>query len=178
MKRDRNLFPGIDRRTHCVRLFVSQVPAGCDLLRIRRISASNVPPRLSEIEIQVACDVTNPLLGPLGATTVYGPQKGVTSAEQHQLLESGLANLSALWRRDLASPSDIAAMPGGGAAGGLGAGLVAFCHAKLRSGVELVATQVKLADAIRGANLVITGEGKIGTTAPACLLQNCAFLDI
>lgn len=121
--------------------------------------------------------MTNPLLGPLGATSVYGPQKGVATAEQHQLLEDGLTNLSALWIRDLASPCDIAVTPGGGAAGGLGAGLMAFCRAKLRSGVELVAAQVKLADAIRGADLVITGEGRIGTNACIRLpLQSRTFL--
>jgi len=111
-----------------------------------------------EAEIWVACDVTNPLTGPQGASAVYGPQKGATT-EMVQLLDANLRHYAALLRRDLGV--DVEQMQGAGAAGGLGAGLMAFCQAKLRRGVELVIEAVRLEERVRDAEFVITGEGKL-----------------
>ncbi len=131
---------------------------GGALCRIFRIDASDVMPELFSARIRVACDVENPLLGPRGATRVYGPQKGATG-EMFDGLEAGLANLAYLWERDLGI--SVKDHPGAGAAGGLGAGLVAFCGAKLEPGFDLVAEVSGLHKALDGADLVITGEGRV-----------------
>lgn len=138
-------------------------PIGGEMNRIQRIDASRMHPRLNQVKIGVACDVTNPLLGPQGAAPVYGPQKGATP-EMVKQLEAGLAQVAQCWRGDLGQ--DLEDMPGGGAAGGLGAGLAAFCGAELRSGFELVAEYAQLDRVLEGADLAFTGEGKIdGQTA-------------
>ncbi|MEW6236352.1 MAG: glycerate kinase [Candidatus Omnitrophota bacterium] len=131
---------------------------GRGMAAVRRIDASSVHAQLKKVEILVASDVTNPLLGPEGAAAVYGPQKGATT-EIIPLLEDGLANLAALWEKDMGAT--IGAMPGGGAAGGLGAGLAAFCGAEIRSGFDLIADYARLNEALDGASLAFTGEGKI-----------------
>ncbi len=131
--------------------------AGGGLADIARIDISDRDSRVADCEILVACDVTNPLTGPNGAAAVYGPQKG-TTPEMVRTLDAGLANLADVIREQLGM--DVGNMPGSGAAGGLGAGLVAFTGAKLRSGIEIVADAVGLARRIAGADLVITGEGK------------------
>ena len=131
--------------------------AGGGLGDIARIDITGSDLRVGQCEILVACDVTNPLTGPDGASAVYGPQKGATP-EMVKSLDAGLANLSGVIRDQLGV--DVEHMPGAGAAGGLGAGLVAFAGAKLRSGIEIVADAVGLAGRIAGADLVITGEGK------------------
>lgn len=107
-------------------------------------------------EVIAACDVTNPLLGPEGATRVYGPQKGVR-LERMPEFEEALGHLAGIVRRDLGV--DLAAAPGAGAAGGLGFGLMAFCRAAMRPGFDLVAETTGLESAVRTADLVITGEG-------------------
>ncbi|MFO1439892.1 MAG: glycerate kinase [Verrucomicrobiaceae bacterium] len=108
------------------------------------------------IEILVACDVTNPLLGPEGCTRVYGPQKGV---KDFAYFESRLARLAKIIERDLGvNPAEA---PGAGAAGGLGFGLMAFCGAKLTSGFDLIADIIDLHRRVAAADLVITGEGRI-----------------
>ena len=134
------------------------LPGGAALIHLAGIDASQVHPRLAQCSVQVACDVTNPLCGPLGASHVYGPQKGAT-AEVAAALDAALAHFAAIVERhfDIA----VADVPGAGAAGGLGAGLMAFAGGRLRSGVELVADACRLEDAVRGADLVITGEGRI-----------------
>ncbi|CAN5585612.1 glycerate kinase [soil metagenome] len=107
------------------------------------------------VEIIVACDVTNPLYGPTGAAHVFGPQKGATPAQVEKL---------DAWLRELAIRTDRDAQantPGAGAAGGLGFGLLAFFNAKLESGIELVLSATKLHDRLRGADLCITGEGRL-----------------
>lgn len=119
------------------------------LARIERPAARFVP-------IKVACDVNNPLLGEHGCTRVYGPQKGVTCFE---FFEHRLAKLADAVKRDLGI--DDASLPGAGAAGGLGYGLMAFCGAELISGFDLVATAVELRERISAADLVITGEGRL-----------------
>ena len=107
-------------------------------------------------EILVACDVDNPLLGPRGATRVYGPQKGV---QDFTWFEERLAHLAQLTAT--ATGTDHQHQPGAGAAGGLGFGLMAFAGGKLTSGFELIAAQVGLAERIRQADLVFTGEGRL-----------------
>ena len=129
---------------------------GAELARLASIRSDRVHPRLRQCPIQVACDVTNPLLGEKGAVAVFGPQKGATP-EMLPVLEQALARLAEVWRgQDMLGGTEA---PGDGAAGGLGAGLRAFCGAALVSGARLVADAVGLRAALRGADLVITGEG-------------------
>lgn len=125
---------------------------------IARIDLSGRDPRMGRTPILVACDVDNPLCGERGAAAVYGPQKGATP-EQVERLDRNLAHLADLIERDLSR--NIRDFPGAGAAGGLGAGLVAFFDATLEPGVQLVMNAVRFAERIAGADLVITGEGKL-----------------
>jgi len=114
------------------------------------------PASLPSCELIVACDVDNPLLGPRGATRVYGPQKGV---RDFGWFEQRLEHLADLARRDLGvDPREV---PGAGAAGGLGFGLMAFLGGRLVSGFDMVATQVGLEARVASADLVITGEGRL-----------------
>lgn len=132
-------------------------PCPANLMEIIRI----VPPRdLPAVEIVAACDVTNPLLGPEGATAVYGPQKGVT-LERRPQYEAALEHFAYLVQRDLGF--DRRLEPGAGAAGGLGFGLMSFCQAETRPGFDLVAEVTGLEAAVRTADLVITGEGCLDT---------------
>lgn len=133
-------------------------PTGEGLARLARLDLSEFDPRVAECEIRVACDVDNPLYGPTGAAAVYGPQKGATPAVVSQL-DEGLRNLAAVIARDLGC--DVSAMPGGGAAGGLGAGLVAFCGARLERGVAIVIDTVALPAKMAGCALCLTGEGRL-----------------
>lgn len=133
-------------------------PVGGAMASLARIDAAKVHPRLRQVKIWVASDVSNPLLGPQGAAPVYGPQKGATP-DMILDLEIGLANVARCWETDLGVK--MGDLPGGGAAGGLGAGLVAFCGAEIRSGFDLIADYAGLGEALRGASLVLTGEGKI-----------------
>jgi glycerate kinase len=127
---------------------------GGDLLNLRSITSS-LPLETQGIEFIVACDVGNPLLGPDGSAPIFGPQKGATP-EQIDQLETGLARLVEKTGRN-----DLANLPGAGAAGGLGFGMMAFFNAKLQPGIEIVTNAVKLRDRLRSADLCITGEGKI-----------------
>jgi glycerate kinase len=131
---------------------------GGRLADVADIDAGGLDQRLHRTHIIVACDVTNPLTGPDGAARVYGPQKGATPG-QVEALEKGLANLAGVIRWRLGK--DVADLPGAGAAGGLGAGLVAFLGAERRSGVETVMTAVRLRERMAGADLVITAEGRL-----------------
>ena len=133
-------------------------PVGGSLGAIASIDRRNVDPRLDDMSLAVACDVTNPLTGDDGASVVYSPQKGATP-EQVLRLDAGLANLARIIRMDLGVA--IANMPGAGAAGGLGGGLHAFVGAELKPGIDLVIDVVRLKDAIAGADLVLTAEGRI-----------------
>ncbi len=107
------------------------------------------------VDIELLCDVTNPLLGPNGAAAIYGPQKGA-SPEQVRDLEDGMRN----WIVEVMQREDIATMPGTGAAGGLAAGLIVCCGAKFARGAETVAGLIGLEKAVQEADLIITGEGK------------------
>lgn len=131
-------------------------PVGGALTHIHRIDASGVDPRIASCRVEVICDVTNTLYGPSGAAYVYGPQKGA-SEDQVKLLDVGLRHLAELIRRDLGT--DVASVAGGGAAGGLGAGMLAFFGATLRPGIDAVLDLVDLSGALLGAGLVLTAEG-------------------
>lgn len=133
-------------------------PGGAALAQLRHVQAAALNPRWREIEVLVACDVTNPLLGPQGASAVYGPQKGA-DPETVEELDRALANLAAVIEHDLGRK--VADVPGAGAAGGAGAGLIAFLGARLVRGAPLVVQTAGLDDALKGADLVITGEGRI-----------------
>lgn len=105
--------------------------------------------------IEVACDVTNPLLGSKGATAIFGPQKGA-QGEDFEFLEAYLARVI-----EVAGKSELADFPGAGAAGGLGWGLMSFCGASLRGGFEMVADALQLEEKVRNCDVVITGEGSL-----------------
>lgn len=131
---------------------------GGGLLELDRIIRGNEDARLQELQVTIACDVTNVLCGPNGASRVYGPQKGATS-EMVEKLDAALCRYAEIVKRDLGV--EIADMPGSGAAGGLGGGLVAFLSAVLMPGVEIVIEASKLREHVACADLVITGEGKM-----------------
>lgn len=133
-------------------------PGGAALLRLARIDVSGLDPRLREVRVTVASDVDNPLTGPEGAAHVYGPQKGA-GPDDVLLLDSALRRYARVLADDLGM--DVADTPGAGAAGGLGAGAIAFLGAELRTGIELVLELVGFDEAVDGADLVITGEGKL-----------------
>jgi glycerate kinase len=130
---------------------------GAALARLDRIDLSALDARLQETEIMVACDVDNPLTGPRGASAVYGPQKGATP-DMVQELDRALGVFAQVATR--ATGRDIATLPGAGAAGGLGAGLLFFTPARLRPGVEIVLEATGFEAMVAGADLVITGEGR------------------
>lgn len=130
---------------------------GAALAKLASIDISNVHPRLGEATIIGATDVTNPLCGPTGASAVYGPQKGA-SPEVVAELDAALANFARVVQQDLGK--DVLDRPGSGAAGGLGAGLMAFAGAELRSGIDMVCEILEFDRHLEGANLVITGEGR------------------
>jgi len=131
-------------------------PGGGALGRLARIDVSRMHPRAKAAEFVVACDVDNPLTGPRGASAVYGPQKGATPA-MVATLDRNLKHFARVLARDLSKRVDH--IRGSGAAGGLGAGLMAFLGAKLRPGVEIVIEAVGLRRLVKGASLVMTGEG-------------------
>lgn len=131
---------------------------GASLLDLERIDVSGLEPAVARTRFLVACDVDNPLTGPRGASVVFGPQKGATSADV-LLLDRALGHLAAVIYRDLGL--DVRDLAGGGAAGGLGAGMVAFLGAHLRPGVELVMDAVGLGRRLAAADLVLTGEGAL-----------------
>jgi glycerate kinase len=131
---------------------------GATLSRIASIDATRADPRLKSLSISVACDVSNPLTGPDGASAVFAPQKGATPAMVREL-DAGLSRLAAVARRNLGV--EMESQPGAGAAGGLGGGLIAFAGARLMSGIEAVLDLIRFDDHLEGADLVITGEGAI-----------------
>jgi len=134
------------------------VPVGSTLSDIDAIDMSLFDPDLRKAEIIAMCDVTNPLFGPNGAAYVFAPQKGA-DVEMVQMLDRGLVSAAYLMER--ISGKKIAAMPGGGAAGGMGAGMAAFFGAKLKSGIETILDTVKFEHAINGADVIFTGEGML-----------------
>lgn len=131
---------------------------GGSLGDLEDIDISKLDPRLKDTEIIVMSDVTNPLCGERGASHVYGPQKGATK-EMAVRLDSNLRHFAGVIKSRLGY--DVINLPGAGAAGGLGAGLIAFCNAKLYPGIEKILDLTNIDEHIRDADLVITGEGKI-----------------
>jgi glycerate 2-kinase len=131
---------------------------GAALATLAHIATNTMDPRLRECTFQVASDVTNPLCGPSGASAVYGPQKGATP-EIVQELDAALAHYAGIIAQDL--HLSVEHIPGAGAAGGLGAGLIAFLGATLKPGAQIVLEAVQLEAKLRTADLVITAEGKL-----------------
>tara|TARA_B100001123_G_scaffold177046_1_gene202979 strand:- start:435 stop:1604 length:1170 start_codon:yes stop_codon:yes gene_type:complete len=129
---------------------------GAELLKLHSIDFSNVDPRIQESSFEVACDVNNPLTGPNGASAVYGPQKGANQ-KMISLLDKALLNFAKIVVRDLGK--NIKDVPGSGAAGGLGGGIMAFLGGNLRPGVDIILDKVNLNNHLEGADLIVTGEG-------------------
>ncbi|EOV9626595.1 glycerate kinase [Cronobacter sakazakii] len=133
-------------------------PGGAALARLERLDLSALDPRLAQVNVTAACDVDNPLCGEKGASAVFGPQKGATPAM--------VTELDAALRRfgeqlEAATGKAIISAPGAGAAGGMGAALLGMLNAELRPGIEIVIESLGLAQAVRDADLVITGEGRL-----------------
>jgi glycerate kinase len=133
-------------------------PGGAALARLRRIDVRTFFARIADCDVIAATDVRNPLCGPEGASAVFGPQKGADPATV-AALDAALENYAAIIARDLGA--DVRDLPGAGAAGGLGAGLVAFLGARLQPGFLMVSEATGLPDRLRAANLVLTGEGRL-----------------
>jgi glycerate kinase len=133
-------------------------PGGQALRDLAKIDISNLDPRIALTEVFVACDVNNPLVGPQGAAAVYGPQKGAT-AEMVAILDDALSHYADVIVRDLGR--EVRDLPGAGAAGGLGAGLIAFLDARPRMGIALVMEALNFEQYIEAADVLITGEGRI-----------------
>ncbi|MFQ5860369.1 MAG: glycerate kinase [Dehalococcoidia bacterium] len=158
-----------------------QLPrGGAALQRLARIELSGLDPCVKELEVVAAADVTNPLTGPEGASLVYGPQKGASLGVAREL-DRALAHYAEVIQRDLGV--DVTHIPGAGAAGGLGAGLLAFLGATIRPGIDLVCELLGLDERLERAHLVLTGEGRIdGSTvfnkAPIGVAQRAKARDI
>ncbi|QVW25890.1 glycerate kinase [Pseudomonas hormoni] len=132
-------------------------PGGLALTQLARIDLSDIDPRLAQVRFDIAADVNNPLCGPHGASAIFGPQKGATPAQVEQL-DRALGHFAELCAQVLVK--DVRDEPGSGAAGGLGFAAKAFLGAQFKAGVEVVAELVGLAEAVKSADLVITGEGR------------------
>lgn len=136
---------------------------GGGLENLVSMDVTGLDPRLRDVTFEVACDVTTPMCGPEGSAVVFAPQKGATP-DQVQRLANGLERLARLIK--LHCGKDIAVLPGSGAAGGLGGGVMAFLRGHLRPGASMVAETIQLKSQFHGADLVITGEGRLdGQTA-------------
>ncbi|SDF24383.1 glycerate kinase [Phytopseudomonas seleniipraecipitans] len=133
-------------------------PGGAALAKLQRVDLSALDARLHDVQVDVAADVDNPLCGPRGASAVFGPQKGANPAQVEEL-DAALARMAEVVSEALGE--DFSNFPGVGAAGGLGFAAKAFFDARFRPGVELVAELSGLAEAVAGADLVITGEGRL-----------------
>lgn len=134
------------------------LPVGETLSQIARIDVRQADPRLKQVEMIAMCDIDNPLCGEHGASAVFGPQKGA-SPEQVLQLDAGLAHLAKLIWRDIGV--DVLNMEGAGAAGGMGAGMVAFMGASLQRGIDVVLDTVGYDEMLTDCSMVITGEGRI-----------------
>jgi glycerate kinase len=148
-------------------------PGGAALTRLARIDLREMDRAVGRVEVVVATDVRNPLIGPQGASAVFGPQKGA-SPEDVTRLDQALGHFAAVVHRDLGI--DLRHEPGAGAAGGLGAGLVAFLGARLRPGFEVVSEILRLPERLEHADVAVTGEGNYDAQtqygkAPAGLLR-------
>ncbi len=133
-------------------------PGGAALLRLEHVDTTGLDPRLKKTAIRVACDVNNLLTGPRGASVIYGPQKGA-SKPMIDTLDRALRHYAQVLRRDLGV--EVENVPGSGAAGGLGAGLIAFLGAQLIPGIDLVLDALEIEKDLARADLLLTGEGKL-----------------
>ena len=131
---------------------------GGALAKLHTIDLSNLDERLKYVSVEVACDVNNPLCGKEGASYVFGPQKGATR-EMIEILDQNLSHYAEVIKEQLGK--DVISKAGAGAAGGLGAGLMAFLDVKLKSGIEMVIEYANLEEKVRDADMVWTGEGSI-----------------
>lgn len=131
---------------------------GGALAELASIDLSDLDPRLSDVALEVACDVDNPLCGPKGASAVFGPQKGATP-EMVETLDANLAHYATIIKQT--TDKDVKDVAGAGAAGGLGAALIGLINASLRPGISIVMDAVNITDVMKDADLVITGEGRI-----------------
>ncbi len=138
----------------------SFVPVGETLKDITAIDMTGLDPLLKQVPIITMCDIDNPLCGPYGASAVFGPQKGA-DAECVEMLDNGLHHMADIIKRDL--EKDVLLLPGSGAAGGMGGGMAAFFGSRLQPGIETVLDTVHFNNLLEGADLVISGEGKIDT---------------
>ncbi|MBR3894435.1 MAG: glycerate kinase [Clostridia bacterium] len=136
----------------------SFIPTGGTLYAVEHIDVSGVPSRLKDVKITLMCDVKNPVWGENGAAFVYAPQKGA-NAEQVLLLDAGLRHICDVVRRALGK--DVSRVIGGGAAGAMAGGMIAFFDAKTRMGIDVVLDTVGFDRLLEGADMVFTGEGKI-----------------
>lgn len=137
----------------------NEIPfGGGELNKIEKIDVSHIYKGIKDVSFEVACDVTNPFVGPDGASYIFGPQKGADS-EMVEFLDKNLRHFAEKIKETL--NVQIADVPGAGAAGGLGGALLAFLNAKLKSGIELVIKYTNLEEKIQGADYVFTGEGAI-----------------
>lgn len=135
---------------------------GGELCHLAQVDMTGLDERLAECRVTVACDVTNPLCGENGASMVFSPQKGATP-EMARALDAGMVNFARVLREQYALEVD--AVPGAGAAGGLGAGLLAFLKAEMRPGIDLVLETIGLEAQLQDADLVFTGEGRMDATS-------------
>jgi len=137
----------------------NELPAeAASLNKIVRVDITDLDKRLAQVNITILSDVENPLCGPYGASHVYGGQKGADEAMKVQL-DNYLAHYAKIMKEQLGK--DVANVPGAGAAGGLGAGLLIFTPAKMQKGIDAVLDVIHMSDYIEGAGLVITGEGRM-----------------
>ena len=134
------------------------LPGGAALANLHKIDLQHLDSRLRECRIKVLCDVTNPLCGPNGAAFIYAPQKGA-SAEDVELLDRSLSHFADVTAQTLGR--DLQNIPGAGAAGGLGFGLLAFCNARLVPGIDTVLEVTHFEEKLHHADLVLTGEGSL-----------------
>lgn len=134
------------------------VPVGGTLNEVVSISAAELLPALKNVPVTAMCDIDNPLCGESGASAVFGPQKGA-DPDMVKVLDGNLYHMAEIVKRDLGV--DVLTLPGGGAAGGFGAGAVAFLNANLQMGIETVLDLTDFDTAVKDADLVITGEGKL-----------------
>jgi glycerate kinase len=133
-------------------------PGGGELARLARIDVAQLDTRVRDSVFDVACDVTNPLVGARGASAVFGPQKGA-SPEMVRQLDDNLRHYAQVIERDLGQ--SVADLPGAGAGGGIAAAMLVFLDGRLRPGSEIVTDAIGLDAAVRDADLVVTGEGRI-----------------
>ncbi|MBN2460132.1 MAG: glycerate kinase [Candidatus Cloacimonetes bacterium] len=131
---------------------------GYYLNRLHRIDSSHADPRILTSRFRVLADVTNPLIGPDGAARIYGPQKGIDPALL-DYLDNNMTNLAGIISRDL--HKEVASIPGSGAAGGMGAGTVAFLNARIEKGIDAILEITDFRTRATGADLIITGEGRL-----------------